>query len=148
MWQRYKQHGTYAAAVEPLKSCENIVLSFTLQPYPLSLLQKSATQGGNVLGLKPELGPLVSILFLTFWERKEDDQKIMENLRKALDQIDHDAKGKGTLVPFKYLNYAAPFQDPIASYGSENVKKLQDASKKFDPDGLFQKGVPGGWKLS
>lgn len=28
-----------------------------------------------------------------------------------------------------------------------NVDKLQDASRKYDPDGLFQKGVPGGWRL-
>ncbi|KAI6084062.1 hypothetical protein F4821DRAFT_271334 [Hypoxylon rubiginosum] len=137
----------YAAAIEPLKSCEGILLSMTLQPYPLSLLQRSATQGGNVLGLDPELGPLVSILFLTFWENREDDEKIVSSLREALDEIDRDATVRDTLVPFKYLNYAATFQDPIGSYGTVKVEKLRNASQKFDPDGLFQKGVPGGWKL-
>lgn len=33
----------YTAAIEPLKAREGIVLSMTLQPYPLSLLQRSAT---------------------------------------------------------------------------------------------------------
>lgn len=137
----------FSAAIEPLKSSKNILLSFTLQPYPLTLLQRSATEGGNVLGLEPELGSLVSILFLTFWEDREDDDKIITTLRSALDEIDRDAGSRGTLVPFKYLDYAAPFQDPIGSYGSTNQTKLRDASEKHDPDGLFQKGVPGGWKL-
>ncbi|KAI0502855.1 hypothetical protein F5B22DRAFT_653566 [Xylaria bambusicola] len=137
----------FSAAIEPLKSCKDILLSLTLQPYPLSLLQRSTTEGGNVLGLEPELGSLVSILFLTYWENREDDEKIMNTLRDALNEIDGDAAQKGTLVPFKYLNYAAPFQDPIGSYGAANVEKLRSASRKFDPDGLFQEGVPGGWKL-
>lgn len=134
-------------AIEPLKSINNILLSFTLQPYPATLLQKSATEGGNVLGLKPELGSPVSILFLTFWESKEDDEKILSTLRAALAAIDRDAEARKTLVPFKYLNYADTSQDPIGSYGLVNVKKLQNASHKYDPEGLFQKGVPGGWKL-
>lgn len=134
-------------AIEPLKSIENILLSFTLQPYPATLLQKSATEGGNVLGMGPELGSLVSILFLTFWENKEDDEKVLSTLRAALAAIDRDAEARKTLVPFKYLNYADTIQDPIGSYGSTNVSKLQDASRKYDPEGLFQRGVPGGWKL-
>ncbi|KAH9909566.1 FAD-binding domain-containing protein [Xylariomycetidae sp. FL2044] len=137
----------FQKAIEPLKSIENVLLSFTLQPYPATLLRKSATQGGNVLGLDPELGSLVSILFLTFWEHKEDDEKVMSTLREALAAIDREAEARKTLVPFKYLNYADTTQDPIGSYGVENVKKLQDVSGIYDPDGLFQKGVPGGWKL-
>ena len=137
----------YKDAIKPLNSIEDVLLSFTLQPYPATLLQKSATEGGNVLGLKPELGSLVSILFLTFWEHKEDDAKIFSTLRAALAAIDRMAETKKTLVPFKYLNYADTVQNPIGSYGPENIKKLQDASSKYDPDGVFQKGVPGGWKL-
>lgn len=45
------------------------------------------------------------------------------------------------------MNYAAPFQDPIGSYGKENNAELQATSKKYDPEGLLQKGVLGRWKL-
>ncbi|KAI1288160.1 FAD-binding domain-containing protein [Xylaria venustula] len=124
----------FSTAIEPLESCEGILLSFTLQPYPLSLLQQSATQGGNVLGLDRELD-------------REDDARIIATLREALEKIDADATKRGTSVPFKYLNYAAPFQRPIESYGSYSCAKLRKASQEYDPDGLFQKGVPGGWKL-
>ncbi|KAL1867476.1 hypothetical protein Daus18300_006320 [Diaporthe australafricana] len=135
----------YVAALEPLKECEGITCSFTLQPYPVSLLEKSA--GGNVLGLDPAGGPLVSILALTWWKNKEDDDKIVGTFRRVIEGIDQDAAARGTAVPFKYMNYAWGFQDPIASYGQENKVFLQKVSQTHDPEGLFQKGVPGGFKL-
>ena len=71
----------------------------------------------------------------------------MSILRAVLRAIDRDAEARRTLVPFKYLNYADTVQNPIASYGLENSKMLQDASRKYDPGGVFQKGVSGGGEL-
>lgn len=64
-----------------------------------------------------------------------------------IEDIDAEAIQRGQAVPYKYLDYAWDFQDPIGSYGGGNVEKLKEVSKKFDPKGLFQKGVPGGFKL-
>ena len=47
-----------------------------------------------------------------------------------------------------YLNYALPSQDPISGYGAANVAALKAASKKYDPEQVFQTLVPGGFKLS
>ncbi|KAI5927332.1 hypothetical protein F4810DRAFT_650325 [Camillea tinctor] len=58
-----------------------------------------------------------------------------------------DTASRGQLIDFTYMNYSYNFQDPIGSYGAENKKELQRISQKFDPQGIFQKGVPGGWKL-
>lgn len=138
---------TYLAALEPLKECEGITCSLTLQPYSASLLRKSAELGGNVLGLSPVDGPLVSVLALTWWKDKADDEKIVGTFGKVIEAIDRDAASRGTAVPFKYMNYAGNFQDPIGSYSEENRAFLQEVSRKYDPDGVFQKGVPGGFKL-
>lgn len=54
----------------------------------------------------------------------------------------------GTDKPYIYLNYAYPGQDPIKGYGQEGVKLLREASKKYDPKGVFQNLVPGGFKVS
>lgn len=137
----------YLAAIEPLKQCEDITCSLTLQPYSTSLLRKSAELGGNVLGLSAEDGPLVSILALTWWKNKTDDEKIVGTFRKVIETIEQDATSRGTAVLFKYMNYAWDFQDPISSYGEKNRAFLQEVSKKYDPKGVFQKGVPGGFKL-
>ncbi|KAI9155658.1 FAD-dependent monooxygenase CTB5 [Paramyrothecium foliicola] len=137
----------YTAALGPLKALNGLTTSLTLQAYPKSLLKKTAERGGNSLGIDAKDGPLMSILLLTFWQDKEDDAKIHDTFKGVIETIDQDAAKRGTSSSFKYLNYAAPFQDPISSYGEENKAKLQAVSKKFDPEGLFQKGVPGGWKL-
>lgn len=137
----------YVNALGPLKSAEGLTTSLTLQAYPKSLLDKTAPAGGNSLGLNLQDGPLMSILILSFWQNKEDDDKIQSTFRGAIEAIDKEAATRGTAVAYKYMNYAAPFQDPIGSYGKENKARLQAASKKYDPEGLFQKGVSGGWKL-
>ncbi|KAI1778217.1 FAD-binding domain-containing protein [Hypoxylon cercidicola] len=137
----------YTAAIAPLQSCEGLTCSLTFQPYPVSLLQQSVAKGGNSLGLDPSDGPAVSVLLLTYWKDKSDDEQILTTMKGALEGMRAKAIENGTALEFIYLNYAASFQDPIASYGAKNKQKLQDVSRSYDPDGLFQKGVPGGFKL-
>ncbi|PLB46221.1 FAD-binding domain-containing protein, partial [Aspergillus steynii IBT 23096] len=137
----------YTAALEPIKPLEGLICSLTLQPYPVSLLKKSAARGGNSLGLDAANGPVVSVLLLTYWKNRSDDKKILDTMRVALENIEKDAESRGQSVPFRFMNYAFPFQDPVASYGAENKQRLQDVSRKYDPEGVFQKGVPGGFKL-
>jgi hypothetical protein len=57
------------------------------------------------------------------------------------------AQTLGVDDPYLYLNYAASWQDPINSYGPASVANLQAVSRKYDPSGVFQKQVPGGFKL-
>jgi hypothetical protein len=133
----------FTAAFQPLKTIEGITCSFTLQSYPVSLLSKCV----NSLGLSVQDGPLMSVLLLTWWKNKGDDDLVVSTFKKALEQIDEDAASRGTAHPYKYMNYAYDFQDPIGSYGVENHEDLQEVSRTYDAAGFFQKGVPGGFKL-
>jgi hypothetical protein len=137
----------YTTAVNTITSVKDLLGSLTLQPYPLTLLDAQAPLGGNVLGLDPSSGPLVSILILTYWSDPADDERVYSTLKSVIDKINSDATMRKTLVPFKYMNYATKTDDVISSYGAANKEKLQKASKKYDPQGLFQTGVPGGFKL-
>jgi hypothetical protein len=47
-----------------------------------------------------------------------------------------------------YLNYADETQDPLGSYGAENVRRLREVSKIYDPEQVFQKLCRGGFKLT
>lgn len=51
-------------------------------------------------------------------------------------------------MPYLYLDYADKTQDPLASYGSDNIAKMKAVAKKYDPSGVFQDLVPGGFKIS
>lgn len=57
------------------------------------------------------------------------------------------AHSVGALRDYIFLNYAGREQQVIASYGPDNVRKMRDVSKRYDPDRVFQELVPGGYKI-
>lgn len=68
-------------------------------------------------------------------------------LRSMFDEIAREASAMGFLHQFQYLNYAGKQQHPISSYGPQSVTEMQATSRKYDPKGLFQLQVLGGFKL-
>ena len=50
-------------------------------------------------------------------------------------------------VEWEYLGYADGTQDPIGTYGPENILFLQDVAAKYDPKQIFQRRMPGGFKI-
>jgi len=49
--------------------------------------------------------------------------------------------------PFIYQNYAAAEQPVFQSYGSNNLERLRDISRKYDPHRVWQVLQPGYFKL-
>lgn len=99
------------------------------------------------MDLEPSAGPAVSTLLLTYWTERSDDERILAAMRIALEDIRAQAVVKGMALGFVYPNHSFTFQDPIGSYGAKSKQKLQEVSRKYDRDGLFRNGVPGGFKL-
>lgn len=71
---------------------------------------------------------------------KKTAEKIAGDTARLADEL-------GLLHEFQYINYADPSQDPIGSYGVENVEFLINVSRAYDPRGVWQRQVPGGFKL-
>lgn len=123
------------------------VLTLTIQPIPPAITSKSAELGGNSLGLDPSDGALVLCLISATWDTAADDGEIGSAAKSLNSQIVNAAKAKGLFNEYIYLNYADDFQDPIGGYGAANKARLRAVSKKYDPNQVFQKNVPGGFKL-
>lgn len=51
-------------------------------------------------------------------------------------------------LDFIFLNDASHDQNPLASYGTENLAKLREISRAYDPEQIFQKLQNGGFLLS
>jgi hypothetical protein len=51
--------------------------------------------------------------------------------------------------PLSKLTLLPPSMEPsiVNGYGQDNLEFLRQASIKYDPEGLFQKGCVGGFKL-
>ena len=76
-----------------------------------------------------------------------DDDVAQKGIQAIVDKHEQILRREGLSIPFKYLNYADKSQDPIGSYGPDSKARLQAVSKEYDRNGLFQTGVPGGFKL-
>lgn len=117
------------------------------QPIPTAITSRANLTGGNSLGLDPADGPLVNVLFSFAQADAADDARIKAASIEWVRRVTHAAQAIGKFNPYLYLNYAEKWQDPITSYGAANVARLRRTSRKYDPDRIFQKAVPGGFKL-
>ncbi|CAK3922501.1 related to 6-hydroxy-d-nicotine oxidase [Lecanosticta acicola] len=104
--------------------------------------------GVNVMGLNYTKADLMIVSFNPSWSDPAYDKDITLAAKAWVNAIQQETNVRNTSYPFEYLGYAAPFQDPFASYGASNLQFLQDTAKKYDPTGVFQTLVPGGFKLS
>jgi hypothetical protein len=91
--------------------------------------------------------PLVNVSFTVNWALSQDDAAVQRIVRAAITQIDTFAKAHGTGHPYRYINYCDSWQSPFDGYGKANVEFMKEVSSKFDPEGLFQRGCVGGFKL-
>lgn len=117
------------------------------QPIPALFSKLSQERGGNILGL--ERFPENLILFqadLT-WSDSADDALIDEIGQRTISRISRFAQKMGKANEFIYLDYAYATQNPLASYGDRNLRKLREVARKYDPGAVFQTMVPGGFKL-
>lgn len=57
------------------------------------------------------------------------------------------AKQVGKEHKYLYANNVNMAQDAFGGYEEENVERMRDVSRKYDPEGVFQKLRNGGPKL-
>jgi hypothetical protein len=102
--------------------------------------------GANNLGLNSGDQRLVIALLTVFYPRSSDDAVITAASRALIAAITAATKAAGVHRPYMYLNYAEGSQEVIDGYGSSAKSKLQAACRKYDPERIFQRQVPGGFK--
>lgn len=139
-------HAVYRDAMAPLRrvSIKGLVWTLVLQP----LLPEWARKGdANPLGLHDEREPLVIVSFTVNWHESRDDDFVQGITREAIENIESAAAVRQTSHRWRFMNYCARWQQPFAGYGSDNWQFLREVSRKYDPQGLFQMGCVGGFKL-
>ncbi|RWA11959.1 hypothetical protein EKO27_g3135 [Xylaria grammica] len=92
-------------------------------------------------------GTLIIVDLNAKWNDAAFDGAVDTAVRALIAAVRRDVGSLGQLDPFLYINYAAPWQDPIKSYGPDNVARLQRVRRKYDPDRVFTDLNPGGFKI-
>ena len=141
-------HDLWQSKQTNLETIKDLTTALTAQPLPLAFSRGTPHLGGNSLGLDATSdGPLILLLLTAKWTDASDDNEVQAVVEGMLEAIDSAAKSAGTYHRFRYLNYAAGWQDPFEGYGTANKTRLQEVSRKYDPEGIFQHKCPGGFKL-
>ncbi|KAF4506453.1 hypothetical protein G6O67_006538 [Ophiocordyceps sinensis] len=119
-----------------------------LIPQPKVQQSYAKKRGGNSLGLANVREDQIVFWLASRWTDPSLDT-MMENARRKFIQVSEAvAKKHGTYSPFLYINFAAPEQEPLCGYGAESVAFLKKTANKYDPNEVFQKLMPGGFKIS
>ncbi len=136
-------YARWEASLDGIKSAANISWSLSLEPLPSLIYNR----GSNSLGLGDRTKPLVVTLLNAMWTDIRDDEMVEKMARRLYSDLQQDAQALDEYDSFVYLNYAAPWQDPISSYGATSVARLKAVREQMDPMGVFTKQVPGGFKI-
>ncbi|RFU78088.1 6-hydroxy-d-nicotine oxidase [Trichoderma arundinaceum] len=137
--------------VEELKSFipdGDFITQCLFQPFPRLFGQHSAAAGGNIMGVERQ--PDNGLLWLAVAQvRTQEQERFAYNLvRNWVQDVKQFAATIDGNLPWAYLNYADKSQDPLASYGLDNVRKIKEVVAKYDPEQVFQTLSPGGFKIS
>jgi hypothetical protein len=123
--------------------------SFTIQclfqPIPTYFSGLTDANGGNILGLENYKNNAQMWLLTGAFDTEVQESIAYPYLFAFANDLQAYANFTGTLAPWRYLNYVNPTQDPLASYGADNIAFMKAVSLKYDPD---QTKSPAGFKLS
>ncbi|KAK8127344.1 oxidoreductase- FAD-binding [Apiospora sp. TS-2023a] len=138
----------FNATIPSLSAIDGVSFSLSLEPMMPAMAATSKAKGGNVMGLDnmPAEGIVVTLLSLTF--NKAADYPAMDRLsEKLLMDLQGAAQKRGAAFPFVEMNHAKGSQDVLRSYGDASHDFLKATARKYDPAGVFQRLMPGGFKL-
>lgn len=118
------------------------------QPLSPIFAKHGTARGGNVLGIDRITDNAVLWLATLAVKGAEQEEFGRAKMSAWVESVSDFAKSVGSDVEWQYLNYADYSQDPLSGYGRENVELIRAAAEKYDPMGVFQSRVPGGFKIS
>jgi hypothetical protein len=127
----------------------DFITQCSFQPLSAIFGQRTVEAGGNMLGLDRQKTNDILFLAVAMVRTPEQDAFARPKVQEWVQSInDFAAAIEGGQRAWRFLCYSDGSQNPLASYGHENVKKMKEVAAKYDPEQVFQKLVPGGFKIS
>lgn len=147
----FQEHDALVKDLNTTLGPQNFTTILEFQPLPAYYADIGVQRGGNMLGLQRNpRNRLYYALGATMLSPASVAQvpQVYQKITAAVQRIDAFAKSAGGYEEFEYLPYADSSQNPLGSYGAVNVKFMKQVAKRYDPEGFFQRRVPGGFKIS
>ncbi|KIW80157.1 hypothetical protein Z517_06772 [Fonsecaea pedrosoi CBS 271.37] len=141
-------HDELVARLKSTLGADKFNSQCVLQPLPSLFAEIGARQGGNVLGLDSVNRNSILWVGSVGFQNAAYQQAAHDAVSAYARNLESYAQSRNGNVAFRYINYADKDQNPLKSYGSTNVNFIKRVATKYDPTGVFQKQVPGSFKVS
>lgn len=135
-----------APEVATIAALEGGTLVGTFQPINENVALAGHAKGGNTLGLQSVNQTWFS--FNVGWWNKDDDPTAYAAIDSLHTMVAALAKNATVNLQYIFMNDANINQSVIASYGTNNVRRLRRIQRMYDPQLVFQKLVTGGQKIA
>jgi xanthine dehydrogenase iron-sulfur cluster and FAD-binding subunit A len=143
-------HHEYATKMQVAAPTSNFSTLIEFQPVTNTMVDNSDKRGGNILGLEPIVkdGPVLMWLVSLTVDTEANQEVILPIAREFVAAINQKEQAAGHFVDWIYLNYAWKDEKPYSHYGQDNLDLLSAVSRKYDPNGVFQKLRQTGFRFS
>lgn len=133
--------------IKPFLGVDGLLLSLSYQPMPTMITERS--RAVDILGPIQTQGNMFNVHFALGIDDEEmhNDSVIREAIKRLFDDAEAKAAKLGLQRDFIPLTYADSWQDPIGRRSEMTKREMLATSRKYDPRAIFQKQVPGGFKL-
>ncbi|KAH7304216.1 hypothetical protein B0I35DRAFT_414683 [Stachybotrys elegans] len=138
----------YHAWLQQYQHIQGLYAIHVQMPITPRAVAQGYANGGNALGFDPAENRTLSVIVWSLSiDNIEDTEEILPAHREFISSMEEMASSRGLLHPYIMLTYSAHDQPAIASYGEENVQRLQEIRDIYDPGHVFKTLIPGGQKL-
>ncbi|KAF3034789.1 hypothetical protein E8E12_003421 [Didymella heteroderae] len=108
------------------------------QPMPTLFAEHSVRRGGNILGLDQVKENTLLWLLVGSTQTVKESEVMRAKITALKNALEEFTRREDLNVDWQYLNYVDETQQPLESYGNENVAFLRAVAKKHDSTGIFQ----------
>ena len=141
----HRTYDLWQGSCDGVRDCAGIVWSMSFQPIVPTIIARSPFLQEAIPTLSTDTRPIVVAQLTGTWKDSKDTAAIEAVATKLINDIDIAARTDRMQTGYVYLNYAHSGQHVFG--GGRRKQWLQEMSTKYDPEGIFQQCVPGGFKL-
>ncbi|KAK5054026.1 hypothetical protein LTR84_001988 [Exophiala bonariae] len=122
------------------------------QPIPTNFAEHGLRNGGNMMGLDRVTSDAIMWTAGMSVSPGPEGEAALAIAHAQLAALTAELKEltieHGKDVELIYMNYADLSQNPLGSYGADNVAFIKKVANQYDPKGFWQQRAPGGFKIS
>lgn len=127
---------------DKIKHIKGLYVNALPHPVYRNIIAQMTKRGGNSLCIDPQEEPFWLFSIAANWDDPAEDAFMSGLMEETLRSIEQVAAKHGVAHPYRYFNYAAPWQagDVWAGYDKLSLERMRQLQREYDSDQVFATG--------